>query len=99
MDIDTQRKHRQFAMTLHYYSPKVYDYVRKLITLPHVSSLRAWASTVGCEPGYLVNVMKEVGRVLEEKKLAKDVAQVVDAVTLHRGVILACEKSELHWKS
>ncbi|EEC05889.1 hypothetical protein IscW_ISCW004302, partial [Ixodes scapularis] len=33
---------KQFAATLHYYSPQVYDYVSTLFSLPSVSSLRSW---------------------------------------------------------
>lgn len=45
---------KKFALTLHFYSPKAYDYVRKTfhLALPHPSVLRKWGSTVNCEPGF-----------------------------------------------
>lgn len=76
---------KQFAMTLHYYSPKAYDFVRGLLSLPHESSLSSWASSVDCEPGYLTNVIKLVGQVVKDKPFMKDVSLIVDAMTLHKG--------------
>ena len=32
---------KQFAMTLHYYSPKAYNFFRNLLSLPHPASIRA----------------------------------------------------------
>ena len=52
---------KQFAVTLHYYSPKAYEYVQKILALPHTSSLRAWAASVDCNPGYLMNVIRCLG--------------------------------------
>ena len=82
---DTETK--QFAMTLHYYSPRAYDYVRKLLSLPHPSSIRAWAASVDCEPGYLTNVIKLLGEQVYEKRWMADVALVVDAMSLHKMTI------------
>ena len=52
------RKWKQFGMTVHYYSPKAYDFVWKLMVLPHLSSIRTWTVSVDCEPRYLFNVIK-----------------------------------------
>ena len=48
---------KQFAMTLHYYSPKVYEFTHKVLSLPHSSTIRTWATSVDCEPGFLQNVI------------------------------------------
>lgn len=40
---------KQFACTLYLCSSKVYDYVRKILKLPHSSILRTWLSK--CKPG------------------------------------------------
>ena len=45
------------VMTLHYYSPKGYDFVRTILNLPHPSSIHTWAASVDCKPGYLMNVI------------------------------------------
>ena len=43
---------RQFATTLHFYSPKAYDFCRKHIPLPAESTLRRWLSGIDCHPGF-----------------------------------------------
>lgn len=44
---------RRFALTLHYYSPRAYNYVRKKLNkcLPHAKTLSKWYTSVNCEPG------------------------------------------------
>ena len=78
---------KQFAMTLHYYSPKAYDFVRKVLMLPHPSSIRGWAASVDCEPGYLMNVIKLLGEVVCQKSWMSEVVLMVDAMTLHKGTV------------
>jgi len=45
---------RSFALTLHFYSPQAYDFVRRSFssTLPHVSTLRRWTAAVEGKPGF-----------------------------------------------
>ena len=76
---------KQFAMTLHYYSPKAYDFVHKILTLPHPASIRNRATSVDCSAGYLMDVIKLVGQTAEKKPWMTDVVLVVDA--LHKGII------------
>ncbi|KAL2092739.1 hypothetical protein ACEWY4_012537 [Coilia grayii] len=47
---------RQFATTLHFYSPKAYDYVRKNFNnfLPHSQTIRQWYSSISADPGFTV---------------------------------------------
>ena len=61
--------------------------VRKLLTLPHPSSIRACAASVDCNPGYLIDVMKCLGSEVEKKPWMSDVALIVDAMALHKGII------------
>lgn len=44
---------RSFALTLHFYSPAAYNYVRKTFKkcLPHPSTIRKWYSTIDGSPG------------------------------------------------
>ena len=74
-------------MTLHYYSPKAYDFVRKILKLPHASSIKAWASSVDCEPGHLTNVIKAIGQLAARKTWMQDDVLVVDAMSLHKMTI------------
>lgn len=45
---------RKFALTLHYYSPAAYKYVRECYNkaLPHPRTICRWYSTVNAEPGF-----------------------------------------------
>lgn len=45
---------RTFALTLHFYSPRGYRYVRSVFNnnLPSVSTIRKWYSTINGKPGY-----------------------------------------------
>ena len=45
---------RAFALTLNFYSPKAYEFVRKSFSnaLPHVSTLRRWSSAANGKPGF-----------------------------------------------
>ena len=71
-------------MTLHYYSPKAYDFVRKQLALPHPSSIKAWAASVDCNPGYLMNVIKCIGSQVAKKPWMSDVVLIVDAMAIHK---------------
>ncbi len=44
---------KEFSLTLYFYSPKAYEYVRSIIPLPNPSLIRKWSSSVDCEPGFL----------------------------------------------
>ena len=45
-----QRRYKEeimsFAVTLHYYSPRAYEYVKRFITLPAVSTIRRKTSAI-----------------------------------------------------
>lgn len=45
---------RSFAMTLHFYSPKAYNFVRQKFcrALPDPSTLRSWYASINGEPGF-----------------------------------------------
>ncbi|XP_042143895.1 uncharacterized protein LOC115325907 [Ixodes scapularis] len=53
---------KQFAATLHYYSPQAYDYVSRLFPLPSVSSLRSWLKVFGGWPGFTREALGELQR-------------------------------------
>lgn len=55
---------RSFALTLHYYCPKAYTYVRKKLynCLPHPVTISKWYQSVHAEPGFskeALNCIKE----------------------------------------
>ena len=78
---------KQFALTLHYYSPKAYDFVCKILALPHPSSIRAWGASVDCSPGYLTNTIEMLGAAVAKKSWMSDVVLIVDAMSLRKGTV------------
>ena len=44
---------KEFAVTLNFYSPKAYEYVRSIIPLLRPSLIRKWSSMLECEPGFI----------------------------------------------
>ena len=78
---------KQFAMTLHYYSPKGYDFVQTILNLPHPSSIHTWAASVDCKPGYLMNVIHCLGEQVKKNSWMSDVALIVDAMALHKMTV------------
>lgn len=51
---------RQFALSLHFYSPRSYEYVRKQFNtiLPHSRTLGKWYSHVNADPGFTDEALK-----------------------------------------
>ena len=51
---------KRFALTLHFYSPRAYEYLRSIFTLSHPSSLANWTSSVNCEVGFFTDIFKKL---------------------------------------
>ena len=56
---------QKIALTLHFYSPKAYDYVRSILCLPHPLSTLRWKSSVNCEPGFFQEVFLQLQKMIE----------------------------------
>ena len=57
---------KNFALTVHFYSPKAYFYIRKIFSRPHQSSIRNWISSVNCEPGFHADVLQNLSEQLQK---------------------------------
>jgi len=55
---------RQFALSLHYYSPKAYNFVRNKFynTLSHLKTLTKWYRSVNGEPGINTEAIEAIKR-------------------------------------
>ncbi|VEN42830.1 unnamed protein product [Callosobruchus maculatus] len=62
---------RSFAMTLHFYSPKAYQYVRQKFnkTLPHPITISKWYSSVNGQPGFTEEAKHALKVKVEEASL------------------------------
>lgn len=65
---------KEFSLTLYFYSPKAYQYVRSILPLPNPSLIWKWSSSIECEPGFLGEAFQalssEVSRSPEKKTVA-----------------------------
>lgn len=61
---------RMFCFTLHYYSPKAYDYLRAVFNnnLPAERTLRCWMSNVDNSPGFTESALVLLKRMVEQAK-------------------------------
>ncbi|GFN94273.1 LOW QUALITY PROTEIN: THAP domain-containing protein 9 [Plakobranchus ocellatus] len=75
---------KEFAITVHFYSPKAYDYLRGFLHLPSPSTIRRWATSIDCEPGFLSNVINKLGEDLEKNSDMKDVCIMFDAISIKK---------------
>ena len=75
---------KQFALTLHCYSPKAYEFVYNVFFLPHSSTTRSWAASVDCEPDFFCDVIRLIGKVAKTQPHMSDVVLIVDAMELHK---------------
>ena len=76
---------KQFAVSLHFYSPKAYEYVRKALHLPCSATIRAWAAAIQCEPGFLTDVIRHLQDTLKEDE--KDCILLVDEMAIKKEVV------------
>lgn len=60
---------KTFALTLHFYSPRAYNYMRKKfdLCLPHPRTLRGWYQNVDCRPGITKEAIETIKHVAKEK--------------------------------
>ena len=71
---------KRFALTLHFYSPRAYDYLRNVFSLPHTSSLYNWTSSVNCDVGFFKDVFLELKKKIYEDPLHADCNLVCDGI-------------------
>ena len=77
---------KEFAISLHFYSPRAYKFVRKSLNLPHPATIRSWSVNIECEPGFLKKPFEFVeGKVKEGQK---DCVLMLDEMSI---------KKQLQW--
>ena len=61
---------RSFALTLHFYASKAYDYVRKTfeLCLPAPSVIRSWYFNIDCSPGYCKQAFDLIKQKVEQSE-------------------------------
>src|SRR5271155_57914 len=78
---------KKFALTLHFYSPRAYEYVRSTINLPSSRALSNWTSPVNSEPGFFKDVFKELQHKAKADPFYRDAALMVDGMSIKAATI------------
>ena len=79
---------KEFALTLYYYSPKAYQYVRSIIPLPNPSLIRKWSSSVDGEPGFLNEAFNSLEAEVKNSQTKKDCSLVIDAMAIGKQTVV-----------
>lgn len=81
-------KMKEFALTLYFYSPKAYKFLRNNnFNLPNPSTLRKWLSCFNCSPGFLQEVFLYLKDNILSNPQFKDVNLVFDAMSIRKQII------------
>lgn len=82
---------RSFGLTLHYYSPRAYSYVRSKFNnnLPSIRTLRNWYSSINAAPGFSTEAFELLKKkALEYKANGKElyVNLIFDEMAIRRHI-------------
>ena len=75
---------REFATTLHFYSPRAYRFIRKSLHLPHPATIRSWYVNINCEPGFLQKPFDHVETMVNDGQA--DCVLLLDEMSIKKQV-------------
>lgn len=79
---------KEFALTVYFYSPKTYRYLRQHFHLPNDRTLRMWMSNCNCEVGFLTDVLMFLKNEIEGgKDFYKECGLVFDSMSIRKQVV------------
>ena len=85
---------KEFSLTLYFYSPKAYEYLRSIIPLPNPSLIRKWSSSVDCEPGFLQEAFQSLQSEAGKTELKKDCCLIIDAMSIRKQTLWDPKKEQ-----
>lgn len=74
---------KTFALTVYYYSPRTYAYLRTVLCLPNPRTLRKWLETINCEPGFMTDAIEH----LTNKEVPYSL--VVDSMSIRKQLVVS----------
>ncbi|KAH8034327.1 hypothetical protein HPB51_023320 [Rhipicephalus microplus] len=85
---------RAFALTLHYYSPRAYDYVRAKFNnaLPNQRTLREWYKAVNGDPGFTSESFEFIKNIVQGRDEPLVAAIMIDDMSIKKHVQLVGNK-------
>ena len=78
---------REFAVTVQFYSPKAYNYLRKIIPLPAPSLIKSLARSIKCSPGFIAEAFKILEEEVKDHSEKKDCCLVFDAMAIRKQTL------------
>ena len=75
---------KEFAISLNFYSPRAYRFLRKSLCLPHPSTLRAWSASIECEPGFLKKPLLHIADLVKDGQ--SDCIIIIDEMSIKKEV-------------
>ncbi len=78
---------KEFAVTIQYYSPKAYNFLRSIIPLPAPSLIKRWARSVDCEPGFITEALDILKSEIQDQPEKKDCCLVFDAMAIRKQTL------------
>lgn len=87
---------KSFALTLHFYSPKAYLFLRKHVCLPHPATLRRLLATRDCSVGFIQEVLMFLKETAAKDASLKNVALLFDSMAI-RTELRYDKKTDKYW--
>ena len=78
---------KRFAITLHFYSPRAYEFVRTIFILPDPRSISHWTSTVKCDPGFFVDIFEHLQRLVKADVSNADCVLICDGMKIMQFIM------------
>ena len=85
---------KELALTLYFYSPKAYRYIRSIIPLPNQSLIKKWSSSFKCEPGFIEEAFTSLSDIISALPINKDCCLVVDAMSIRKQTLWDAENDQ-----
>ena len=78
---------KEFALTVYYYSPRAYRYIRSIVPLPNPSLVRKWSASLQCEPGFIKEAFASLTQEVTNSPIKKDCCLVIDAMAIRSQTV------------
>ena len=85
---------KEFAITLDYYSPSAYEYIRSIVPLPNESLVRKWSASFKCNPGFIDEAFTSLSTTIANSPVNKDCCLVIDAMSIRKQTLLNAENDQ-----
>ena len=73
---------KEFAISLRFYSPKAYKFVKQHLSLPRPATLRASSSNIECEPGFLKLPQQQIADLVNDNQY--DCIIILDEISIKK---------------